>query len=382
MAREATGTIKWQRGKCVARLRGEYLGSWASEQEARDAIKAAQALSDGKEPDVLRIYANAWMDARELAGDIRDIQGERSVLRCHILTAKFADWPMRRVRPVDVDDWITKLSQTEALRTDRRKVDGVWVCKNIPAGRLISKDTLKHARRLMGDIFADALRRGKVALNPVRDSRIPKMARPREEEDEWTFLQPSEIRTLFAKIEKAKRADFYRAAYAVAIYGGLRQGEIWGLRWKDIKDNHINVRFDLALAVKAESSHRPVPMLPPLRAALDAWRRHGGATKAHGLVFPADGGGKHTKTGHHSRGYDANWATQWRAKVGCPKHVRFHDLRHTCGSHLVMGTWGMALSLLEVRDWLGHADIQTTQRYAHLAPGSLQARVREMEDRR
>src|SRR4051812_21341311 len=118
MARDATGNVKLQRGKYIARLRGAYLGSHATEQEAWDAIRVEQQQAEGKEPDVLRIYAAAWMDARELAGDIRDIQGERSVMRCHILTAKFADWPMRRVRPIDVDEWVTKLSKTEALRTD------------------------------------------------------------------------------------------------------------------------------------------------------------------------------------------------------------------------------------------------------------------------
>lgn len=375
MAREATGTIKWQRGKCLARLRGEYLGSWATEQEARDAIKAARSLSEGKEPDVLRIYSTNWMDERELAGDIRDMQGERSVWRQHILTAKFADWPMRRVRPIDVDEWLTALPQKQAVRIHRRKVAGEWKVDLVPAGRLISKETLKHARRVCQAIFADALRRGKVPINPVRDSRIPKMARPREEEQEWTFLLPGEIHTLFAKIEKAKRADFYRAAYALPIYAGLREGEVWGLRWKDVKADCIQVRYSFARAVKAESSHRTVPMLPVVRDAMAAWRRAGGSVKAHGLVFPADGGG------HHAKGYDANWASQWRAKVGCAPYITFHMLRHTCASHLMMGTWGMQLELVELRDWLGHADIQTTQRYAHLAPGSLQARVREMEDR-
>jgi integrase len=381
MGRDATGSVKLKRGRWIARFRGAYLGSHATEQAGWDAVKVERQQQEGKEPDVLNVYGDAWFIDRELAGDTRDIQGERSVWRTHILTAKFADWPMRRVQPIDIDEWLTVLSKKEAQRIHRRKVAGEWVTDLVPAGRPISKDTLKHARRVCSAIFADALRRGKVRMNPVRDSKIPKMARPREEEEEWTFLEPSEIRTLFAKIEKAKRADFYRAFYAVAIYAGLRQGEICGLRWRDIKPDCIQVRYSFGLAVKATSSHRTVPMLPPLKAALDAWRRHGGTTKAHGLVFPADGAGRHTKTGHHSRGYDANWEKQWRAKVGCAPHITFHDLRHTCASHLLMGTWGMRLELVELRDWLGHADIQTTQRYAHLAPGSLAARVKEMEER-
>jgi integrase len=54
--------------------------------------------------------------------------------------------------------------------------------------------------------------------------------------------------------------------------------------------------------------------------------------------------------------------------------VRFHDLRHTCASHLVSGTWGRAWRLEEVRDYLGHSNISVTQRYAHMSPHAMRSR--------
>ena len=51
--------------------------------------------------------------------------------------------------------------------------------------------------------------------------------------------------------------------------------------------------------------------------------------------------------------------------------MRFHDLRHTCASHLLMGTWGRAWKIEEVCAFLGHSDITVTQRYAHLSPDHL-----------
>jgi hypothetical protein len=60
-----------------------------------------------------------------------------------------------------------------------------------------------------------------------------------------------------------------------------------------------------------------------------------------------------------------------RSRLGIERKVRFHDLRHTCASHLVMGTSGRRWSIEEVSKLLGHSDIQVTQRYAHLADTAL-----------
>jgi site-specific recombinase XerD len=56
---------------------------------------------------------------------------------------------------------------------------------------------------------------------------------------------------------------------------------------------------------------------------------------------------------------------------------RFHDLRHTFASHLVMN----GNTVRTVQDLLGHKDIRMTIRYSHLSREHLQAAVNTLDTR-
>lgn len=213
---------------------------------------------------------------------------------------------------------------------------------------------------------------GHLHTDPTDDVTVPRGRQGRTVEA-WTYLTPAEV----AAIETcAAIPDPERAIYTVAIYTGLRAGELWALRWEDVvlggPTPEITVRASHDGPTKSGKVRR-VPLLDPALAAL---ARLPGPRE--GRVFPGLGGGARL------RGDDARWAPAmraggaingYRARAGITRRVRFHDLRHTCASHLVMGTWAPALSLLEVAQWLGHSSVSVTQRYAHLCPDRLAARV-------
>jgi integrase len=145
------------------------------------------------------------------------------------------------------------------------------------------------------------------------------------------FLSRSELAKLLRGIPNRSM----RKAALVAAFTGLRRGELSRLR-------PVNVQGDL-IYLKTTKSGKPrtVPVVHHVRFAL---RR---------LPF-----GVHADTLTHS---------VQRAMPG----VRFHDLRHTAASMLIQA----GVDLYRVGTILGHSDIRTTRRYAHLAVDDLRTAI-------
>jgi integrase len=130
----------------------------------------------------------------------------------------------------------------------------------------------------------------------------------------------------------------------LAVNTGLRRGELTQLRWSDI-DLHakrLTVRAGYAKSGKA----RHVPINSEAVAVLKKYQKqHSGA----GPLFAV-----------------TSVTKSWRGLMSDAKidNFRFHDLRHTFASKLVMA----GVDLNTVRELMGHGDIKMTLRYAHLAP--------------
>src|SRR3982751_526363 len=200
MGRKAVGTIKHQRGKSLAFLRGEYLGSFASDEDAQKRIDGMVVIDSGKVPDCGRSHGTQWMLDREKNGDVRGIDSELSVWRNHVASAKWFDTPYKKVKPGDITAWLVVLSKkhkTVIVRT----VDEVPGLDGKPSHGIrkqseatLDRQTVLHARRLAYGMFEDAFSNGLIPANPAAGSKMPKMdAVADEAEDEWEFLQAHEI---------------------------------------------------------------------------------------------------------------------------------------------------------------------------------------------
>ena len=363
MRHRGQGSVTPSRDGWRARLPAAYgrrnLGVFATEAEARAVLDAAlRELAADPTPlgETLDAWAERALTARE-AGDHKRRTCERDRTRWGTLVrgTLLGRTPLLDVDETDVRRWLDGL----------RRRDG---------GRL-APTTARNALTLVRVVLEAAREAGRIRSNPAADVRLSRPARRRAQASEWTWLRAEEINAVLSCEAVPIRS---RAAYAVAIYAGLRAGELWGLRWEDVDDAHgvLHVRHSFEGAPKSHQV-RDVPLLRPAREWLARWRAESerdGVRSRHGLVWPA------RDEAWHRDGYDAGWADRWRAAAGIERRVRLHDLRHTCASHLLQGTWApeliaRALRIEEVRDWLGHEDITTTQRYAHLCADGVRALV-------
>lgn len=140
--------------------------------------------------------------------------------------------------------------------------------------------------------------------------------------------------------------DELRDLVVVAIDTGFRKGEILGLQPNDYVNGLLHLHEGETKSDKARS-------VPVTKRVAEILNRRMGQRKIFSLTISS---------------IRTQWATL-KSYVGLEDDPQFvvHMLRHTCASRLVQ----RGVPLAVVQKWMGHANIATTLRYAHLAPESL-----------
>ncbi len=221
-----------------------------------------------------------------------------------------------------------------------------------------------------------------VTSNPCEGVELPAVP----ESAEIRFLTVEEVEALIRHVPTAvpqprghrelianAYADLDRVLYRVAAMTGLRQGELIALQWQDVDlaAAKVRVRRNFVLdeigTPKSRRSSRAVPLGFEVQTALAGWQPCD--CEDDDLVF-ADPitAGPLAKAAILRR---MRWAL--RAAGLKPEHV-FHDLRHTFGTRMAAA----GVPLRTIQEFMGHADIQTTMRYADYAPSRHEV---EMVDR-
>lgn len=137
-----------------------------------------------------------------------------------------------------------------------------------------------------------------------------------------------------------------RSIIILSLNTAMRKGEILNLHWKDIDfiEHYIYIKETKSNVM------RKIPMNSVVAATLKNIKRE------NDFVFPGP------RTGE--RYSDIFYPFKQACKKAGIKDMRFHDLRHTAATLMVMG----GIDLVTVKEILGHSSIEMTMRYAHPTP--------------
>jgi integrase len=265
----------------------------------------------------------------------------------------------------------------------------------------LGAQTLNHLRRFILAAFNTARRAGRyVGVNPALEVTRRKV--PKRLPD---FLRLHEVPRVLNQLSHR-----WRPLFATAIYTGLRKGELLGLRKSDV--DFQSGLISVARSYDRETTKGQRAEAIPIARELVPYLQHALEASPSDLVFPkSDEAGSMMRPDvalegvlrralaragivksytHVCRRKGCGHAEQAQDAVQrrCPEHqhllwpkaevrpIRFHDLRHTTASLLMMSGANPAA----VQRILRHRDPRiTTEVYGHLAPGYLQAEVNRLQ---
>lgn len=218
--------------------------------------------------------------------------------------------------------------------------------------KVIAENPLRSVKRTKGEnqgrvrFLSEAEER---ALRGALERREEKYRRSRDSGNAWRAERGRDALPAIVGY-----CDHLTPMTLVALNTGLRRGELTSITWADVNLPGKLVTVQAAFSKSSKTRHVPLNS-----EAMDVLRNLRKQQKGEGRLFPI-----------------ACPKKAWNALTAAAKieNFRFHDLRHTFASKLVMA----GVDLNTVRELLGHGDIAMTMRYAHLAPEHKAAAVERL----
>ena len=275
---------------------------------------------------------------------LRTLDGYQAIIEHH-LTPKFGHFLLKQLTPQAIQAYYGQACQS------------------------LSSRTVHHQHRILSQALKYAVRQGLIGKNPCEFVDPP---RPRAKI--MRTLDPAEVSILL----EASEGNYYYPVIYTALSSGLRQAELLGLRWRDIDpDIMCSISVNRVLykrrgvtefkEPKTSHSRRLVSMTPKLAAFLREYkedrkalyRELGKELTLDELVF-ANAEGKPLNPPSLSREFHRI------VKRAGLDNVRFHDLRHTFASLMLLrGAKPKVIS-----EALGHASVGfTLDVYSHIIEG-------------
>ena len=233
-------------------------------------------------------------------------------------------------------------------------------------------NTVIHYHAIFGKAFKDAVRKDYLEVNPML-----KVDRPKKNSFRPNFYTKDEVQQLL----EVSQDDPLHLCILITAYYGLRRSEVLGLKWssidferKSMTINHkvteqrVNGKYVPVVSdvMKNKTSCRTLPLIPAVEEELLKQKEK---QQLYRKLFKKSYSTEYLDfvcTDQEGKLIRPNFVTEhfdWLLTKYGLKHIRFHDLRHSCASLMVMN----GVSMKQVQEWLGHSTFSTTADiYAHL----------------
>lgn len=225
----------------------------------------------------------------------------------------------------------------------------------------VSPDSVRIELALLSNLFSVATREWAISglENPVHKIKKPKIP-----EGRCPILSEEQISSLLEETKKS-RTELLYPFVLLALHTGCRSMELRGLRWSQVnlKEGYISL---VGEETKGHRS-RTIPLTQAAQKILTELAEKHHVNKVLdlngnpvGLIFPSRSNPLEPRDMHMS----FNRAVKRAGLDQLPGSgkLRIHDLRHLCGSFLVMN----GVDIETIRSIMGHKDLSTTQRYLHV----------------
>ena len=225
---------------------------------------------------------------------------------------------------------------------------------------LLSNWTVRGVLNVLNVVLEHAVKHEYIASNPVPKLNGEKP--PAKNRTRARILEAEEVALL---IDHAP-ANYWTLIFT-AVYTGMRQSELLGLRWQDIDFDAgtIHLRYQLSratrakracvVALKTDAGERHIDIAPALARELARHSLASQHSKPEDFVFATETGKPLYYRNASARGLDKAADRAGLNPEGVQR-LSFHDLRHTAITHLIRSGADAA----QVSRFAGHSKVSTT----------------------
>lgn len=258
------------------------------------------------------------------------------------------------------------LMQVNRLTPDALRRWQDWHFANAPFGRSRNSNprrTWEKYRQVVAAFLRWCKDRHLIDINPLAGA-VGKEFRIKSQPPDIKVLTDEHLRLIFETARERAPAHVLRF-FLIALFTGMRAGEIVGLKWRhvDLVNRTVRVVSTIRGDTKSRKA-RSIPIHDQLAEVLAGMDRN--------TRYVLD-------SGHGCPACTANnyliWLYRICDQVGIARY-RVHDFRHTFAARLIAS----GADVYTVKELMGHADLRTTiSTYGHLMPGQAERAIARID---